>query len=296
MTPGIADSPSHRRSTRRCPRSWRAANVRRERARGGRLPGEGGEEVDGRSRSHDTFVVLGPRLQVLGRDRRARGRPWARRDRPGDRAGRRGRPRGARRTCRRSRRGSRSRGPGRPRARGARSGPRRRRRALPRRERAPRGAATSLIVPRALAAAPIATSRVRATSARVEVVEVELARRGSNRTARTVTPRSRSRARQVSTFAWWSSSVTTISSPGEKRRPRARAQVERQRRHVGAEGDLVGVAPRKSARASRAAASGRVGLLARGIAPVRVRVVVEQVVGHRLADLARHLRAPGPSK
>ena len=130
------------------------------------------------------------------------------------------RRRAARRTCRPSRRGSRSRAPPRRRARAGRSGRRRRRRA--RRPRAPgrRRAGTSLIVPSAFDAAPIATSRVRGPIAGAEGVQVELARsRVEGDAPRTVTPRSCASARQGPTLAWWSSSVTTISSPGRPAPP-----------------------------------------------------------------------------
>ena len=47
----------------------------------------------------------------------------------------------------------------------------------------------------------------------------------------------------------------------------------------------------KSASVSRARAMQRVGLFARGIAPVRVGVVIEEIVVHRVDDGARHLRS-----
>ena len=54
------------------------------------------------------------------------------------------------------------------------------------------------------------------------------------------------------------------------------------------------LAPRKSASVSRASMQQRVGLRAGRIGPVRVGVVVQQVVRHRLGDALRHLRAAGP--
>ena len=54
-----------------------------------------------------------------------------------------------------------------------------------------------------------------------------------------------------------------------------------------------GEAFRKSARTCRAFGEGLVGLVAGGEGPVRVGVVVEEVVGHRLDDPAGHLGAAG---
>ena len=55
-----------------------------------------------------------------------------------------------------------------------------------------------------------------------------------------MTPRSAAIARQGPTFASWSRVVTTISSPGASVAADGAADVERQRRHVRAELDLVG--------------------------------------------------------
>ena len=87
--------------------------------------------------------------------------------------GRRARRRADRRTCRPSRRGSRSRTGRRRRARAARSGRHRRRPARRRRAPAVATAATSLIVPSAFDAAPMATSRVRGPIARASAVVVD---------------------------------------------------------------------------------------------------------------------------
>ena len=71
------------------------------------------------------------------------------------------------------------------------------------------------------------------------------------------------------------------------------AEVEGERGHVRAEDNLLrrGVEESRARRAR--AGDDRVGLAAGRIRPVRVRVVVEEVVGHGVADDARHLRAAG---
>ena len=62
--------------------------------------------------------------------------------------------------------------------------------------------------------------------------------------------------------------------------------------HVRAERDLVrrGVQQVRGGRAGRV--DDLVGLEARWVRPVRVRVVVQQVVAHRIDDARRHLRSP----
>ena len=216
-------------------------------------------------------------------------------ERPGaGRACRTARRRAARRTCTPSRRGSRSPSPGRRPGGAGRSG--RHRRRPGRRRRGPARAALGDVVdrpqgvgrrpdrqqpgPRAdlpLAGRPSRVARSRGASAR----------------SRTVTPRSRSSARQGSTLAWWSSSVTTISSPGPQRRAQRPGQVEGQRRHVGPEGDLVGRGVEEVGEGLPGVGDGVVGLLAGREGPVGVGVVVEEVVGHRLDHLAGHLRPAG---
>ena len=114
--------------------------------------------------------------------------------------------------------------------------------------------ATSLIVPRALEAAPIATSRVRSPICRRRSSQSSCPVSGIIRATRTVTPRSRSSARQGSTLAWWSSSVTTISSPGPQRRPNARARWKVSVVMLAPKATSPGEAFRKSARACLASA------------------------------------------
>ena len=121
---------------------------------------------------------------------------------------------------------------------------------------------------------------------------VELARRrAAGAPSGTVTPRSVPSARQGSTLAWWSSSVTTISSPGPQPRPRARARWKV---------SVVMLAP-KAISSARAAQEVGEGLraprasaasvsCARRVVPVGVGVVVEQVVGHGVHDRSA---APG---
>ena len=71
-------------------------------------------------------------------------------------------------------------------------------------------------------------------------------------------------------------------------------EVERERRHVGAERDLGGPAAQEvGERLARGRERG-VGLDARRVRPVRVGVVVEQVVADGLHDGSRHLRPAGP--
>ena len=73
--------------------------------------------------------------------------------------------------------------------------------------------------------------------------------------------------------------------------PERAPQVERERRHVGAEGDLRGAAAQKVGERLPRGLDQGVGLDAGRIGPVRVRVVVEQVVAHRVHHGLRHLRA-----
>ncbi len=70
-------------------------------------------------------------------------------------------------------------------------------------------------------------------------------------------------------------------------------EVERQRRHVGAERDLLGPAAEQVGERRARGVERGVGLDARREGPVRVGVVVEQVVAHRVHHRARHLRAAG---
>jgi hypothetical protein len=68
-------------------------------------------------------------------------------------------------------------------------------------------------------------------------------------------------------------------------------EVEGERRHVLAERDLVGAAVHEVGDRPACRRDERVGLLAGGVLPVGVRVVMEQVVGHGIHDFARHLGA-----
>ena len=52
-------------------------------------------------------------------------------------------------------------------------------------------------------------------------------------------------------------------------------------------------APSSAAEPLASVLDGRVGLFARGVAPVRVRVVVQEVLGHGVGHDAGHLRAAG---
>ena len=67
-------------------------------------------------------------------------------------------------------------------------------------------------------------------------------------------------------------------------------EVKRERRHVRAEDDFVRRAIQEVAHGLARRGDDRVALDARRIRPVRVRIVVEEIVVHRLGDDARHLR------
>ena len=113
------------------------------------------------------------------------------------------------------------------------------------------------------------------------------------RAVRTVTPRSRASARHGATLAWWSSSVTMISSPGPHERPSALATWNVSVVMFAPNAISSADAPSSAASHSRALRERGVGLFAGRIAPMRVRVMVEQVVGDRVGNHARHLRAAG---
>ena len=107
-------------------------------------------------------------------------------------------------------------------------------------------------------------------------------------------PRSRSSARHGAMFAWWSSSVTTISSPGPQVRPEPSREMEGQRRHVGAEGHLARRRAQEIRHRLPRGRQHRVRLATAGIAPVRVGVVVKEILGDGVCHRARDLGAAGP--
>ena len=72
------------------------------------------------------------------------------------------------------------------------------------------------------------------------------------------------------------------------------AQVKRQRRHVRAEGHLFGRRAEKISQRTARVRDRGVRLLARGVGPVRVRVVMEEVVAHPVDDDGRDLGAAWP--
>ena len=72
------------------------------------------------------------------------------------------------------------------------------------------------------------------------------------------------------------------------------AEMERQRRHVRPEGDLRRLAAEEVGEGLACAGERGVGLDARRVRPVGVRVVVEEVVGHRVDDRDRDLGPAGP--
>ena len=75
--------------------------------------------------------------------------------------------------------------------------------------------------------------------------------------------------------------------------PERTAEVEGERGHVGAEHDLFGRAPDPVGERATRLENGVVGFLAGRERPVRVGIVIQEVVGHRLRHLARDLRAAG---
>jgi len=124
---------------------------------------------------------------------------------------------------------------------------------------------------------------------RRRLLPVELTCARHDRGHLTTTPRSRARARHGSMFAWCSSSVTTTSSPGPHPRPSARPRWN-VRSSCWHQHHLVGCAFRNSQRPVA-----RSGWRRRSrdwsITPVRVGVVMEQVLPNRIGHLARYLRA-----
>jgi hypothetical protein len=80
-------------------------------------------------------------------------------------------------------------------------------------------------------------------------------------------------------------------APAPRQRPR---QMERQGRHVGAEGDLVGRRVEKVGERGARSRNQRIGFDAGRIGPVRVGVVVQQVLAHRVSDRRGHLGASRP--
>jgi len=79
--------------------------------------------------------------------------------------------------------------------------------------------------------------------------------------------------------------------PGSAQRP---AEMERQRGHVGAEHNFGGRRAEKVGERGAGPGNDRVGFRARGVGPVRVRVVAIEVVLHRLHDGAGNLGASRP--
>ena len=203
----MAPRPCHSRASSASPRACRAANARSSAARRspdappGAAPPMRREEVDRGGRGDDALVILRAGLEPLGRvvGRRLQLGRVERVDQR--RAGRRGRRGAGRRTCRRSRPGSRSRARRRRPGRAARSARHRRRSAPAPSSPAPTARATSLIVPSAFEAAPIATSFVCGVICRAKSSQSSSRRAGSNFTARIVSPRSLAAARQGSTLA-----------------------------------------------------------------------------------------------
>ena len=150
-----------------------------------------------------------------------------------------------------------------------------------------------MIVPSAFDAAPIATSRVFGPIAARELLHLELAglaAEGDGLHAEAPLPGELAPGIGVRVVVELGHHDLVARLPAAAERP---AEVERERRHVGAEGDLGRLAAEEvRERAARGLEQG-VGLGARRVRPVRVGVVVEQVVAHRVGDRARDLGAAG---
>jgi hypothetical protein len=111
-----------------------------------------------------------------------------------------------------------------------------------------------------------------------------------NFTVRMVTPFSSS-AFQGEKFASWSSSVSTISSPGPSSRPMSAAHGESQRCHVRAENDFIRFAIQKVGHCRPRFRDHAVGVAAGLVSAAGVGVVARQVVRDGVNDALRHLRA-----
>ena len=81
--------------------------------------------------------------------------------------------------------------------------------------------------------------------------------------------------------------------PGAPASPERPRHMERDRRHVGAEGDLVWRRPEECPEPAPRVTKQDVGLLTGRITPVRVRVVMQQVIHDRVGHDMGHLRAAG---
>ena len=75
--------------------------------------------------------------------------------------------------------------------------------------------------------------------------------------------------------------------------PESTCEMEGQRRHVGAEGHLIGTGAEQVGERFASAGQDRVGLAAARVSPVSIGVVMQQILGDRIADGARHLGAAG---
>jgi hypothetical protein len=73
----------------------------------------------------------------------------------------------------------------------------------------------------------------------------------------------------------------------------AACKVEGQRRHVRTKRDLRGGRAEEIAQRSPGSGYGGVGLFARWVGPVRIGVMMEEVIFHRCNDRARHLGSTG---
>jgi hypothetical protein len=71
-------------------------------------------------------------------------------------------------------------------------------------------------------------------------------------------------------------------------------QMERECRHVGAEGNFPGSRAQEVGHGRASAGNERVGFLARGVGPMSIRVVVVEVVRHGIYDRPGNLGASRP--
>ena len=95
-------------------------------------------------------------------------------------------------------------------------------------------------------------------------------------------------------LASWSRRVTTISSPGCKRARQRAAEAEGQRRHVGAEDDLLGAGGvEEIGHGAPGFVHQGVGAAAGGERAAVVGVVGHQVIDHPVDHVLRHLGPAG---
>ena len=149
------------------------------------------------------------------------------------------------------------------------------------------------MVPSAFEAAPIATQPRPRRDQSLEIAPVQLAGTGDHarRPHRyAALARERLPRRDVGMVVEFCDNDFVCRAPAAAERP---CHMERQRGHVRAEPDFVGCGADESRQPCARARERGVGFLARRITPVGIRVVVQQIIGHRVGHHAGHLRAAG---